>query len=44
MNIESSTELQDISLSTLLKNVNIYAKVKDYITEAFFEKIQYKLI
>lgn len=44
MKIENSTELQEISLSVLLKDSNLYGKLKDHLEESFFSTVQYKLI
>lgn len=42
--IASSSELQVIVLSTVIKDVNILAGVCNYINESFFDKYSYKLI
>lgn len=44
MRIENSTELQEVSLSVLVKDANLMSKLNEHLEESFFTTIQYKLI
>ena len=44
MAIQSSAELQKVSLSTILQDSDLFAQVQPFITEEFFTSQSYKLI